>query len=256
MTFPTGLNTKIWIAQTHFHPGAGVLNGTKTVSETGINASCCFNTLNYWHVTKNFSVDCMYDILEGWGSLELRLILQQFIFNDESFTSSFLNASLKSFRYGFCDIKNKPTTLTKEQINKPDGPTGQSAAQMWCLIRILPLLTGDKIPADNNYWHLYLLILKILDIVMAPRISISETFLLQEMIHDHHKLFLFLFPERHLTPKQQFLIHYLRVIRELGPPIRYWNMRNESRHFSFKIMAASSGNFINVTKTLELQKSN
>jgi hypothetical protein len=26
---------------------ADVLNGTKTVSETGINASCCLNTLNY-----------------------------------------------------------------------------------------------------------------------------------------------------------------------------------------------------------------
>jgi len=36
---------------------ADVLNGTKTVSETGINDSCCLNTLGYWHVTKNFSVD-------------------------------------------------------------------------------------------------------------------------------------------------------------------------------------------------------
>jgi hypothetical protein len=72
----------------------------------------------------------MHDIFEGWGSLELRLILRQFIFNDKLFTLSFLNASLKSFNYGFCDTKNKPTTLTKEQINKPGGSTGQSAAQM------------------------------------------------------------------------------------------------------------------------------
>jgi len=124
---------------------------------------------------------------------------------------------------------------------------------MWCLIRILPLLIGDKIPESNNYWHLYLLILNILNIlniVMAPRISISETFLLQEMIHEHQKLFLFLFSERQLTPKQHFLIHYPRVIRELGPPIRYWNMRKKNRHFSFKRMAAFSGNFINVSKTL------
>lgn len=45
---------------------------------------------------------------------------------------------------------------------------------MWCLIRILSLLIGDKIPVDNYYWHLYLLILNILDIVMALCISISE----------------------------------------------------------------------------------
>jgi len=192
----------------------------------------------------------MHDIFEGWGSLELRLILRQFILNDKFFTLTFLNACLKSFSYGSSDIKNKPTALKKKQLNKPSGSTGQSASQMWCFIRILPLLIGDKIPTDNNYWHLYLLMLKILDIVMAPRISISETFLLQEMIHDHHKLFLFLFSERRLTPKQHFLIHYPRVIRELGPPIRYWNMRNESRHFNFKKIATSSGNFINVSKTL------
>ncbi|KYN16073.1 hypothetical protein ALC57_11682 [Trachymyrmex cornetzi] len=93
---------------------------------------------------------------------------------------------------------------------------------MWCLIRILPLLIRDKIPIDNIYWQLYLLILHILDIVMAPRISISETILLQEMIHEHHKLFLFLFPERHLTPKQHFLVHYPRVIIELGIFVWYY----------------------------------
>lgn len=198
-----------------------VLNGTKTVSDTGITDMCCLNVLGYWHVTQNFSVDCMHDILEGWGSLELRLILRQFILIDKFFTLSLLNARLKSFVCGSCDIKNKPTALTREQLNKPGGSTGQSASQMWCFIRILPLLIGDKIPTDNNYWHLYLFILNILDIVMAPRISISETFLLQEIIHDHHNLFLFLFPERRLTPKQHFLVHYPRLIRELGPPIRY-----------------------------------
>lgn len=227
-----------------------MLNRTKTVSKTGINDTCRLNQLGYWHITKNFLVDCMHDILEGWGSLELRLILRQFILFDKFFNLSLLNARLKSFTYGFCDIKNKPTAFTREQLNKPGSSTGQSASQMWCLIRILPLLIGDKIPANNNYWHLYLLILNILDIVMAPRISISKTFLLQEMIHEHHNLFLSLFPERRLTPKQHFLVHYPRIIRELGPPIRYWSMRSESRHFSFKKMAAASGNFINVCKTL------
>lgn len=128
---------------------ADVLNGTKTVSETGINDSCCLNVLDYWHVTKNFTVDCMHDIFEGWGSLELRLILRQFILIEKFFTLSSFNARLKSFTYSLCDIKNKPTALTREQLNKPGGSTGQSAAQMWYLIRILSLLIGDKIPVDN-----------------------------------------------------------------------------------------------------------
>jgi len=104
---------------------------------------------------------------------------------DKFFTLSFFNVRLRSFTYSFCDIKNKPTALTREQLNKPGGSTEQSATQMWCLIRILSLLIGDQIPVDNNYWHLYLLILNNLYIVMAPYFSINETFLLQEMIHEH-----------------------------------------------------------------------
>jgi len=231
-------------------------SGDITQTECGIKSNCCLNKLEYWHVTGNLTVDCMHDIFEGWGSLELRCVVKQLI-DDGLFTLVSLNARIRSFNYGVYDIKNRPSPITRDQLNNLNGPTGQNASQMWCLMRFLPLIIGDKIDDDNIYWKFYLLILDILDIVLAPQITILETFMLTEKIKDHHKLFLHLFPiskipliPRKLTPKQHHLVHYPRVIRQLGPPIRYWSMRYESNHYPFKKIAGVSSNFKNIAKTL------
>ncbi|GFY22555.1 uncharacterized protein TNCV_2178161 [Trichonephila clavipes] len=81
------------------------------------------------------------------------------------------------------------------------------------------LMEGDKVPYNNDFWNLYLLMLTIFDTLMAPVISLPETYALAENIADHHKLFLILFPNRHLTPKMHFALHYPRIIRQLGPPV-------------------------------------
>ncbi|GFT42045.1 hypothetical protein NPIL_612441 [Nephila pilipes] len=62
--------------------------------------------------------------------------------------------------------------------------------------------------------------LTIIDILKVPIIYLLET--LAENITDRHKLFLMLFPDRHLTPKMHFTLHYTRIIRQFGPQ-RLWN---------------------------------
>ncbi|GFT73800.1 uncharacterized protein TNCV_1327952 [Trichonephila clavipes] len=86
------------------------------------------------------------------------------------------------------------------------------------------LLEGDKVPYNNDFWNLYLLMLTIIDTLMAPVISLPETYALAENIADHHKLFLILFPNRHLTPKMHFALHYPRIIQQLGPPVRFYQV--------------------------------
>ena len=38
-------------------------------------------------------------------------------------------------------------------INSIDGRVKQKASEMWCLMRVLPLMLGDKIPEDDH-WEL------------------------------------------------------------------------------------------------------
>jgi hypothetical protein len=41
----------------------------------GIRKGCIFDDLKYWHVTTNYAVDVMYDVLEGVSPFKLSLIL-------------------------------------------------------------------------------------------------------------------------------------------------------------------------------------
>jgi len=57
-------------------------DGTLTTKDCGIKTSCLLNTLQYFHITDNVTVDVMHDLLEGIIPYELKLILHSFIFKE------------------------------------------------------------------------------------------------------------------------------------------------------------------------------
>ncbi len=42
----------------------------------GVKRTCLLNTLQYFNLSENFSVDLMHDILEGVAQFELKLVLK------------------------------------------------------------------------------------------------------------------------------------------------------------------------------------
>ncbi|GFT73293.1 uncharacterized protein LOC106175700 [Trichonephila clavipes] len=206
-----------------------VIDENITTAMCGVKSDCPFNELGYWHVTNNLVVDVMHDLLEGWCATETYLILYQYIFKDKFLTLSVLNDRISNFNYGKCDSRCKPVPIKREKLSNLDGSNGQSASQMWVLMRIslslslLPLLIGDKVPYNNDFWNLYLLMFTIIDTLMAPVISLPETYALAENIADHHKLFLILFPNRHLTPKMHFCTTLSQDYSATWASVRYWN---------------------------------
>lgn len=128
---------------------------------TGVRSQCLLNSLRCFHCTTNHNLDVMHDLLEGVCPYEVKLILHQFIFNDHFISLRELNQRLKAFQYGFTDRKNKPTALSHDRMtNQNDRKLGQKASQMWCLIRMLPLIIGDCIPRNNATYEVLLLLLR------------------------------------------------------------------------------------------------
>lgn len=82
------------------------------------------------------------------------------------------------------------------------------AAQMWCLCRLLPIMIGDKVPADDPNWKNILLLLDIMDIVFSPVISQDQISYLAVLIEEHHSNFIKLYPSCPITPKLHYLLHY------------------------------------------------
>ncbi|KAJ8043406.1 hypothetical protein HOLleu_10472 [Holothuria leucospilota] len=222
-------------------------------SSSGIKTSCLLNDLAHFHVTTNHAPDIMHDLLEGVCGLELHLVIDVLIRNG-FFDLDTLNSRITSFDYGPLESKNKPSVLQETKLQRPDGASGQTAAQMWCLFRNFPLLIGDKVPVDNEHFELILLLLECMDIIFSPELSTGDTYFLKQIIKDHHSHFLYLFPDRRLKPKNHFMTHYPRQIRMLGPLIRYWTMRFEAKHSFFKRLGHIVCNFKNILKTLSYRQ--
>lgn len=101
-------------------------------------------------------------------------------------------------------------------LRNADNSLKQRAAQMWCLLRIIPFLIGEYIPRDNCFWELILKLRKITDIVFAPSITRGMCIYLRALIEDHHFHFKEIFPESNLIPKHHFLVHYPTMMLQLG----------------------------------------
>lgn len=119
---------------------------------TGVKQDSCLNTLKYFHITEHVGVDVMHDILEGVAPLEVKLMLQQFIYVEELFTLEQLNDRIVSTDYGYTNEKNKPSVILN--LRTAENPVKQTACQMWCLLLCLPMLIGDFVSHDNQHWKL------------------------------------------------------------------------------------------------------
>ncbi|KAJ8017746.1 hypothetical protein HOLleu_44628 [Holothuria leucospilota] len=138
-------------------------------------------------------------------------------------------------------------------LRTPDGSSGQKAGQMWCLMCPMPLMLGNLFPVNDECWELLLALLDCMDIIFSPVVSRGETLDLEQLIADHHKLFLELFPDQHLKPKHHFMIHYPLAMWLYGPLIHLWVMSFEAFHnFSCRLCHIIC-NFQNVAKPLAYQ---
>lgn len=217
-------------------------------TETGIKRECSLNKLQFYHVTDNVTPDVMHDILEGVGGYETKLVLNSLI-EQKVLTLDQLNNRLTSFDYGFSDSHNKPSAIKPQDLKNPDGSMRQTAAQMWCLLRLLPLMIGDLIPEGEKHWELLLSLLGCMELIFSPALTAEAAIFLQHLIEEHHRLFLELYPDRHFKPKHHFMLHYPGAIRKLGPLVQFWCMRFEAKHGFFKRLSHITCNFSNICKT-------
>jgi len=224
---------------------------TNNLSLTGINEECVWNQVNGFHAVHNYSVDLMHDILEGVCSYDICGILYEFIINFKYFSLEQLNNRIQYFNYGSLDVQNKPQIITIEVIKKKKK-IKMSASEMLCFSRHLGVMIGDLIPKDAEYWQLYILLRKIIEIVTLKSIQPSYALLLKTLISEHHQLYLKLF-NTNLKPKHHHLLHYPDIMKKVGPLSHLWSMRYESKHRESKLTGHSITSRKNICLTLALK---
>uniref|UniRef100_A0A914XA41 Uncharacterized protein n=1 Tax=Plectus sambesii TaxID=2011161 RepID=A0A914XA41_9BILA len=218
--------------------------------EHGLSGSSVLNSLQYFHTFENYSVDLMHDILEGHGQHIANLVIRHLI-RSTALSVDILNRQIAWFPYGRTDRKNRPTEIPADRLRgNPCNTVSQRAAQSWCLLRLLPLLLRRYVSVDDPVWAFYVEFLLLLELLFAPVIAADSLPVLKADIRRHLSQFKQLFPDQQLTPKSHFLVHYPRIIEEMGPPYFFWCMHMEMKHNFLKRYAHINQNYRNLPLTL------
>ncbi|KAL1274383.1 hypothetical protein QQF64_027197 [Cirrhinus molitorella] len=124
----------------------------------------------------------------------------------------------------------------------------RSAAQKWCLFKILPFVIGHYIPEGEVHWDIYLKCREIGDVILSPTIPRRIIPFLSLQIGEFLSSFQSVFPET-FTLKLH-LIHLPQLILKFGPLRQLWCIRFEGKHQYFKRLAHSTCNFKNISYIL------
>ena len=151
---------------------------------------------------------------------------------------------IRAFDY----LRNRPSIIDPE-IRHTQTRVKQSASQMMALCHEFGLLIGDKIPENDPHWLLFLILLRICSIAVAPTSSPDLIAYLFITIEEYLRMFCEIYPATKLIPKQHYMVHYPSQIEKFGPLLHSWTMRQESK-LSFIKRVSHSGNYKNVSKTV------
>ena len=233
-------------AETHFEQ-CDLLTGPlqEHYSTTfGINRLSILEEVPGFSVVTGLPHDIMHDLFEGVVPYELKLFIRHCVCS-KYFTIETLNERINAYDFG----NNSPTVIDTRILNNPSMKIRQSASQMMSLSKEFPMLVADMIPEDDPNWYSFLVLLKICSIAVSPVCSYDTIAYLRVLVEEKLDLFIKLYSDHPVIPKQHYMLHYPSQIARLGPLIQSWNMRQESK-LSFIKRVSRRSNYKNVCLTV------
>lgn len=224
------------------------LSKGQEVTIAGVKFDSIFNQLKHFHVCQPGLPPCLgHDLFEGIVSADLALYIKNLVSVGKHFSYVQLYRSISQLKLQGSDTSSRPCEV------KSDGERlVGSAAQNWCLLRLLSVLVGNRIknPLEDKAWQLCLKLREIVELICAPKIHVNQVAYLKIIIREYLQSRVALFPDTLIKPKHHFLLHYPDLILKFGPLIRLWTLRFESKHTYFKQCARKLHNFKNLGVTL------
>ena len=232
----------------HCEAISGPLSEHYSVAYGVVRRSILLDVNSYYMFEGGLPHDIMHDLYEGVVQYEMKLLLT-YLVDKNLLTIQEFNKRLINFDYGYSEVADKPTPITRANFKSGDKKLRQGASQCMLLARILPLLLVDCFDDDDPYWECYLCLIKISNICLSPMLTMNMCATLKVLIEEHHTRFREVYPEETIIPKMHYMCHYPEQILQVGPLTNSWTMRHEGRLHVLK-QAAHLGNYKNITLTL------
>jgi len=106
----------------------------------------------------------------------------------------------------------------------------------------------SMVPEGELFWNLVSEIIDVVEYITAPGLSEGATYFLDDLVEKLLTSFKSLFPDRNITPKMHYLVHYGWQIRCSGVPTEKITLRFESKYGHFNNISNQTKK-INITKT-------
>ena len=88
----------------------------------GINRESILNSLRYFHTVEGLVPDInMHDVLEGTLQLCVKQLLVHYVIEEKLFSLTELNRRIAIFKYGWADVKNKPTPFIRTTLTSTEN---------------------------------------------------------------------------------------------------------------------------------------
>lgn len=214
----------------------------------GVKRDCLLNELKYFHVTENISADILHDIYEGAMPFVLKHTIEYMIASKIARKDEIIRM-IQFFDFGEMNGRNVPSILGLNKSN-----LGQNGAQMKCLFSNVPFIFArfNNIEKLTNVWKCMELLAAISQMVHSFELSLDNLNELNDKIITFLNTVQVVFGVK-LIPKLHNLVHYIRIIKAMGPIVYMNTQRFESKHKVFKQIISRSPNFINTCKTLAIR---
>lgn len=175
--------------------------------------------INGYNIFRNLTVDLMHDFAEGSIPDIIRKFLKRVI-QFGVMTIQAVNEAIVVFDYGFINRNNLPGGIDLSPS------LGLTASQKIVLFLHFPLIFRNLAnhPRLRQYWPAVTSLESALKICLSKTISEADLGRLDRLIRFHLNELVVVY-QANLKPKQHFMTHYTRVIREMGPPTTMWTMR-------------------------------
>ena len=151
--------------------------GAAQQSTYGVKGDSPLHTLQYYHVTTGMPPDIAHHLLEGIVPYELALCLSLWI--KKNYVSlAHLTEKILTFPYDHHDRVNRPQAhLVANKLSLSGSTTiGGDCHENWTLLRLLPLMIADNVPADDPAWLVVLELKDIVEYAFSHRKSIWHFF--------------------------------------------------------------------------------
>ena len=199
----------------------------------GINCKSPLQSIADFPVCAGLVQDPMHLLLEGVVPYVLKLVLNHFVNVEKYFKLDWLNQRIISFPYTYLESGSKPEKIDRNHLSE-ENKLRQTSASLMTLCLILPYIIHSKIPDDNVVWTNFLRLMQITLLATSPVCKRETASRLAQLILDHHRNFLILFPDASVIPKMHYLIHLPSQMLMYGPLRHHWCMRYEAKHGFFK----------------------